>query len=207
MATWFRSAFGKLANKEIDLDSDQLAVTLHTSSYVPDLNGHQYVSSLSNELATGNGYTAGGVTLTAVTFNMTAANSWGTAHATSTAFVVGKVVRPTPSNGYLYRATSSGTTGGTVPSWPTTLGQSVIDGGVIWENVGSAIWVFDAADPSWAAATFTGVRYAVIADRTSGVPTTQPLLGLIDFGSNQAGQSGTFTISFDPQGVLHAFMP
>lgn len=207
MAQWYRSAFGKLANKEIDIDSDALTITLHTATYSPDLSAHAYVSSLSNELSTGGGYTSGGAALTSVSALTTAANSWGYAHSTSTAFTVGKVVRPSSSNGYLYRATSAGTTGASTPSWPTTLGQTVIDGGVIWENVGSAIWVLDGADPSWAAATFTGVRYAVLSDRSTGSTSTQPLLGLVDFGSNQAGQSGAFTITFDPQGILHVFLP
>lgn len=37
--------------------------TLHTSAYVPSVSAHEVYVDLTNELATGFGYTAGGVTL------------------------------------------------------------------------------------------------------------------------------------------------
>lgn len=37
--------------------------TLHTSSYTPDVTAHEVYADLTNELATGNGYTNGGLTL------------------------------------------------------------------------------------------------------------------------------------------------
>ena len=41
---------------------------------------------------------------------------------------------PSTLNGYLYRATSitTGVAGATEPSWPTTVGATVVDGGVTW---------------------------------------------------------------------------
>lgn len=54
---------------------------------------------------------------------------------------------------------------------------------------------FKAADPSWT--SFTGIfRYAVIFKDT-GSAATSPLIGYIDFGSDQSITSGTFTINFD----------
>lgn len=46
-----------------------LKMTLHTSGYTPSVvtGGHSVAADLTNELATGGGYTAGGVTLTNVT--------------------------------------------------------------------------------------------------------------------------------------------
>lgn len=57
-----------LANKEITLPGDVLKVALVTSSYTPD-NSHQYKSQVTGE-ATGTGYTAGGATLTSITWTL-----------------------------------------------------------------------------------------------------------------------------------------
>jgi hypothetical protein len=64
----------KLANKEIDLDSDTLKVMLCTSSYTPDQDAHIYKSAVTNEV-TGTGYTAGGATLASVTVGYNAATN------------------------------------------------------------------------------------------------------------------------------------
>lgn len=54
------------------------------------------------------------------------------AWATSTAYSLGNRRIPTSSNGYYYEATVAGTSSGTQPTWPTTLGDTVTDGGVTW---------------------------------------------------------------------------
>jgi len=45
-------------------------------------------------------------------------------------------VFPTTANGYAYRANTAGTTGGSEPTWPTTIGSTVVDGGVTWQCIG-----------------------------------------------------------------------
>jgi len=202
---WYRSAFSKLLNKEADIDSDSLKATLHTSSYTPDRGAHAYVSDLSAELAASGGYSTGGVTVSGVSVTKTEANSWGTSRANSTAYVVDQVVRPATGNGFLYRCAVAGTSGGSVPTYPTVIGTTVADGTVTWECVGLSITVIDFTDPSWATATFTGARYLVLSDRTPGTAATQPLIGIIDFGSDKAGGGGTFTVVGDAQGFLHHF--
>ena len=51
----------------------------------------------------------------------------------TTAYVGGDVISPTTANGYVFRADiGSGTSGSVEPSWPTTPGGHVADGGQTW---------------------------------------------------------------------------
>lgn len=54
-----------LLNGSIDLDSDTIKVSLHTSSYTPDIDNDNFFDDLSNELSASGGYTAGGESLAA----------------------------------------------------------------------------------------------------------------------------------------------
>lgn len=60
----------KVANKEIDFDSDTIKVALCTSSYTPDQDAHDYFNDITNEV-TGTGYSAGGATLGSKTVTYT----------------------------------------------------------------------------------------------------------------------------------------
>lgn len=46
------------------------------------------------------------------------------------------VTQPNPNNGYFYEVVQPGTSGGTAPAWPTTIGGQVVDGTVKWSCVG-----------------------------------------------------------------------
>lgn len=61
-------------NKEVTLGNGAtgLKVMLCTSLYVPNQDTHVYKSSVTNEVANGNGYTTGGATLTSVTVSYNA---------------------------------------------------------------------------------------------------------------------------------------
>lgn len=48
----------------IDWLSDTISVSLHTSTYTPNQDTHDFFDDATNELATAGGYTAGGQTLT-----------------------------------------------------------------------------------------------------------------------------------------------
>lgn len=61
----------KLANKEIDWDTDTVKVALCTSTYTPNQDTNGYFSDVTNEVV-GTGYTAGGVTLASKTVTYTA---------------------------------------------------------------------------------------------------------------------------------------
>lgn len=52
--------------------------------------------------------------------------------AASTAYTTGRRVKPTVSNNFFYEATTGGTSSGVQPTWPTTEGNTVIDGTVTW---------------------------------------------------------------------------
>lgn len=50
----------------------------------------------------------------------------------TTAYSLGAFRRPTTANGFRYEVTSNGTSGGVEPTWPTTVGFTVVDGTVTW---------------------------------------------------------------------------
>src|SRR4051794_39754986 len=52
--------------------------------------------------------------------------------ANSTAYGLGQQVVPTTLNGYVYQATVAGTSAGSAPTYPTTIGGTVVDGSVTW---------------------------------------------------------------------------
>ncbi|MHA1304356.1 MAG: right-handed parallel beta-helix repeat-containing protein [Candidatus Heimdallarchaeaceae archaeon] len=51
---------------------------------------------------------------------------------------IGDKVVPTSDNGYYYECTAAGISGSSEPAWPTTVGNTVIDGTVTWECKGTA---------------------------------------------------------------------
>lgn len=70
-------AFGKLglhlAKADIDVDSDTWKMLLTTSGYTPDIDAHEFRSSVTNEVV-GTGYTAGGMALGSLAVSYDAAN-------------------------------------------------------------------------------------------------------------------------------------
>jgi hypothetical protein len=56
-AWYFVIAFETMLNKEIDFISDDIAATLHTVTYVPNQDTHDFFNDLTNQLSTANGYT------------------------------------------------------------------------------------------------------------------------------------------------------
>lgn len=59
----------------------------------------------------------------------------GDAWVAATAYALNDWVNP--SNGHLYKCTTSGTSGGTEPTWPTD-GSTVSDGTAVWTDMGAA---------------------------------------------------------------------
>jgi len=69
-----------------------------------------------------------------------------------TAYTVGQEVVPTTANGYYYVCVTAGTSASVEPTWPTTLGDTVTDGGVTWLCVGtldSCLLITGANEGAW----------------------------------------------------------
>ncbi len=158
--------------------------------------------------ASGSGYTAGGATLGSKTVTYTAANSWGVQRANSTAYTVGDVVRPASANGYVYRCVVAGTSGGSLPTYTTTIGDDFTDGTVTWVCEGKGALVVDAADPSWTTVnpgTLAGSH--VLFYKDTGTASTSPVILFWDLGGTQtASNGGAFTPQLDSsEGLLDLF--
>lgn len=53
----------KHLDADVDWETDTIKVSLHSSSYSPDVSADEFFDDIGSELETGNGYTAGGATL------------------------------------------------------------------------------------------------------------------------------------------------
>jgi hypothetical protein len=58
----------------VDFDTDTIKVSLHTSTYTPDTDAHDFFNDITNEVS-GTGYTAGGATLASKTITKDTANN------------------------------------------------------------------------------------------------------------------------------------
>ena len=61
--------------------------------------------------------------------------------------------------------------------------------------------VLDADDVTWSSSTITA-RYAVLYDASPATNATKPLIGYVDFGSDQSSSNGNFTITWDATGIV-----
>jgi hypothetical protein len=68
-------------------------------------------------------------------------------------------------------------------------------------NSATNVIVLDADDVTWASSTITA-RYAVIYNATPATDATRPLIGYVDFGSDQSSSNGNFTITWDSTGIV-----
>jgi hypothetical protein len=65
----FDAAKAKIGDGTFDMNSHTFKVQLHTNSYTPNRATQAVRADLTNELSTANGYTAGGLALSSLTFN------------------------------------------------------------------------------------------------------------------------------------------
>lgn len=204
VATPYRQFTARALAAGVNFNADTIRCILEApgSAYSPNPDTDVYKDSISfTEVATGGGYTTGGVALAGKSVTYTAANSWGTSWAATTAYVVGQVVRPAAGNGHLYRVLTAGTTAGSAPTWPTNAGGTVADGTVTWEEIGAGVTVLTATSPSWPTSTIAA-KAAIYFDDTPA--SNKPLIARVDFGGTVSTTAGTFTVTIDPiLGILY----
>jgi hypothetical protein len=82
----------------------------------------------------------------------------------------------------------------------TAGGQALANKAVTADNTDNE-GVFDADDASWTSSTITA-RGAVLYKDT-GTPSTSPVICYIDFGADKVSSGGTFTISWNAEGILN----
>lgn len=194
-ANVFESFVDQALQGNINWPSDTIKMGLLTGSASPSLSSWVHWSDVTNEV-TGTGYTAGGTTLTSPTHTPTAANSWGTSRANSTPYVVGNIVKPATGNGFLYVCVVAGTSGSSVPTYTTVVGNTLTDGGVTWSCLGESVTVWSSAAASWTSSTITA-DYGIIY-KSTGTASTSPLIAVQAFGGDEISSSGSFTVTPDP---------
>lgn len=124
-----------------DLNADNLALAVFG-------NTNAITAGAVTDEALGNAY-ANGLSPTAFPINTAVApvvrhvQHAATARANTTAYALNAYVLPATPNGYIYKATTAGTSGGTLPTYPTTIGGTVTDGTVVWTCVGKTTLVVD----------------------------------------------------------------
>lgn len=185
-------------NKLIDLDTDTIKMTLHAAAYVPNLATDDFMDDATNELGTASGYTAGGVTLANKSVSLVVANSWSRSRANATAYRVGEIVRPATGNGFVYVCSVAGTSGGSIPTYPTVIGTTVVDGGVTWTCAGVRVFRFTSDPVTWAAPFAAGpFQRAVLSVDTAGAASTDPLIAVASYAAPVTGLDGSHVITPD----------
>ncbi len=197
----YRQAQLRAWSGAINWTADNIVITQHTSSYIPNLDTDAFVSNLNNEVVTGNGYVQGGISLTGKTASYVPANSWLDAWAPVVAYQAGQIVRPAAGNGFLFRCVIAGTSGVSAPLWPASVGTLIADGSVTWLCLSAGAVSLTASSLQWL--SYAGsLRYLVISDRTPSLASAQPLIALCDLGSQVTGSGGNFSINIDQAGAL-----
>lgn len=209
---WFGNGLLRLANGNIDLDTNSLKVALIDDTYDPVANADSLIlwdpagngtqDPKASEVSGTTNYTAGGQALTSVNVDLRQDTDM-TAWAADTTYDVGDLVRPVSANGYIYRCiASAGQSGSTEPAtWPTVKGEDEVDNNVTWENLGTSFVRFDFANPLWSSSTITGAGAAIVyVDGTAG--SSDYVIGYIDFGGTETSTNGNFEIVIPTEGML-----
>lgn len=185
---------------EVDMDSGNVKVALLDNGHTPNRDTHDYFDDVSvDEVPATGGYTAGGAAVGSPTLSYIPDSS-ATAHAVSTEYQLGDIVRPATANDHIYVCVAAGTSGGTAPTWTTGRGDLITDGTVEWQEAGIGYVRFDGADVVWTSSTITA-RYAVYYYST-GTASTSALIAIVDFGSDQSSSNGNFSLLHDPTGIV-----
>lgn len=91
--------------------------------------------------------------------------------AATTAYVLDDIVEPSTPNGYAYRCTTAGTSGGSEPTWGTTLGGTTADGTVVWTCIPHYLAVPAGSTPRDTFRIVTVADYSFIVNKSVEVQT------------------------------------
>jgi len=116
---------------------------------------------------------------------LSAAHGWGRFYQavrwgatwSSGSYNIGACRIPTVANGFFYQVIAGGTTAGSEPTWPTTVGATVVDSGVTWR----AFRIPQAGEWWQAEFEFSGCSI------TSGTGMPVPIVAMQDNGGSTLG--------------------
>ena len=100
-----------------------------------------------------------------------------------------------------YTITFQGSLGAQAITLMTTSGV----GPVANTTPGVGTFYITGGNVSWPSATFiapNAARYGAIVDTTPGVAASNPLVGLVDFVTDQSPTNGTLSVTWDPTGIV-----
>ncbi len=192
----YGTALPRLLTSTDDLDADTVKLALLTG-HTANFDTHDFFDDVSVDEFVHASYTAGGNTMSTITVTYTADGS-ATAHATSTAYSVGDIVRPSAANGYVYRCVVAGTSGGSAPTFSTVLGVDTTDGTVTWSTFGTGFVTLDAANVTFSSLDGGTPNYAVMYKDT-GTASTSPLYLAMELAT--AANGGDYTVSWNANGI------
>lgn len=115
----------------VTLDGQPYESKVVAVRYASNINETRVFGSTTSDAATGNYSIVGLGVSTVMVFTI---QDYGTPWSSTTSLSLGDVVHPTVPNGYVFRVTAVGTTGGTEPAWPATPSTEVTDGGVTYTS-------------------------------------------------------------------------
>jgi hypothetical protein len=96
----------KIADGNIDLNSDTIKVALVTSGYTPDQDAHDFFNDVTNEVS-GTGYSAGGETLANATMTQDNTNNRGKFDADDVTWATSTI---TARGAVIYKSTGTAST-------------------------------------------------------------------------------------------------
>lgn len=128
---------GKLTVRQISLENLALflAGSVATPAQASGAVSNEAVSVLADryyQLGASTANPSGVRSVSSVTVATGSVATW----AATTAYALGAQVKPATSPLHIYQATTAGTSGGSAPTWPTTIGATVTDGTVTWTCIG-----------------------------------------------------------------------
>ena len=141
--TWFVNGI-KHALSDVDWLADPITVALTSSAYTPDQDAHEFFSSVTNELATGNGYTAGGQLLTGKTVTIDAATNQCRLKAGNPQWTTAVGQTLTARKAVIYKNTGTPATSPLLAVVDFGADKSASDGGsfaVAWDATTGALYV------------------------------------------------------------------